>query len=56
METKWHPIKDGDLSEVPKDKWLTVAYENPRAGKTYVDFGRVFIEENREYLEPYMPF
>lgn len=54
MEMKWHPIKDGDLSEVPKDKWLTVAYENPRAGKTYVDFGRVFIEENREYLELFM--
>lgn len=54
MEMKWNQIKDGDLSEVPKDKWLTVAYKNPRAGKTYVDFGRVFIERNREYIELFM--
>lgn len=34
MDMKWNLIKDGDLSEVPKDKWLTVAYKNPRTGKT----------------------
>lgn len=54
MDMKWNLIKDGDLSEVPKDKWLTVAYKNPRTGKTYVYFGRVFIEEAREYLELFM--
>lgn len=54
MEMKWNLIKDGDLSEVPKDKWLTVVYENTRTGKTYVDFGRVVIEEAREYLELFM--
>lgn len=51
MEMKWNQIKDGDLSEVPKDKWLTVACKNPIDGKTYVDFGRVLTEEAHEYLE-----
>lgn len=53
MEMKWNQIKDGDMSEVPKDKWLTVAYKT-RTGKTYVDFGRVFIEEEREYIELFL--
>ena len=51
MEMKWNQIKDGDLSEVPKDKWLTVAYKNPIDGKTYVDFGLVCIEKAPEYPE-----
>lgn len=37
MEMKWHPIVNGDLSEVPKDKRLLVTRINH--GRLYVDFG-----------------
>ena len=37
MEMKWHPIEDGDLSEVPKDKRLL--FTGIDQDGLYVDFG-----------------
>ena len=39
MEMKWHPIIDGDLSGIPRDKRLL--FSGIDQGELYVDFGYV---------------
>ena len=39
MEGKWHPIIDGDLSGIPRDKRLL--FSGIDQGELYVDFGYV---------------
>lgn len=39
MELKWHPIVDGDLNGIPKDKRLL--FTGIDQGELYVDFGYV---------------
>lgn len=47
MEMKWHPIIDGDLSGIPRDKKLLFSYTDNNG--SHVDFG--YIESRLEKYE-----
>ena len=41
MEMKWHPIVNGDLSEVPRDEDIIFTVLDERTGKNYTEIGAV---------------
>lgn len=48
MEMKWHPIEDGDLSEVPRDEDVIFSVLDEQTGEVYTAIGEVsdfFLEE-----------
>lgn len=48
MEMKWHPIEDGDLSEVPRDEDVIFSVLDEQTREVYTAIGEVsdfFLEE-----------
>ena len=48
MEGKWHPIIDGDLSGIPRDKRLL--FSGIDQGELYVDFGYVESQSEKHVI------
>lgn len=41
MDMKWNPIVNGDLSEVPRDKYVLFTVLNEKTGEVYTAAGKV---------------